>query len=182
LMDDLMITPATFFIVFSALSWIYEPAQLAVGWLSVRFCVYRMIAVGLGIWALATLLTGFANGFTMLVALRVMLGIGEGVAFPSASKIIARHVAGNRRGIANSTVAAALAWGPALGLFAGGLILRFYGWRPIFFAFGAVTLLWIVPRLLVSRPQWKGYAHGSGTNVPVRRVMRRRTVWFMGIG
>ena len=182
LKDELMLSAAAFGVVVSAFSWVYAPAQFAVGWLSDRFCVYRMIAAGLGVWALATLLTGFANGFAMLVGLRVMLGIGEGVAFPSASKIIARHVSGERRGIANGAVAVALAWGPALGIFAGGLILRYFGWRPIFFTFGSITLLWIVPWLFVSRPQWRSYAHGSGKNVPVRRVMRNRTVWLMGIG
>jgi MFS family permease len=182
LKDELMLSAAAFGVVVSAFSWIYAPAQFAVGWLSDRFCVYRMIALGLAVWALATLLTGFASGFGMLVALRVMLGIGEGVAFPSASKIIARHVTAERRGLANGAVAVSLAWGPALGIFVGGLILHAYGWRPIFFTFGTVTLLWIIPWLFVSKPQWRGYAHGSGKNVPVRRVMRNRTVWAMGIG
>ena len=95
-----------------------------------------MVAAGLAVWSLATFLTGFANGLAMLVALRIMLGIGEGVAFPSASKIIARHVTAGRRGIANSAVAVALSWGPALGTLAGGVILAYFGWRPIFIIFG----------------------------------------------
>src|SRR3954462_6904240 len=144
LKDELMLSAAAFGVVVSAFSWIYAPAQFAVGWLSDRFCVYRMIAAGLAVWALATLLTGLANGVAMLVGLRVMLGIGEGVAFPAASKIIARHVKAEHRGIANSTVAAALAWGPALGTFAGGWILYYYGWRPIFILFGSMTLLWLI--------------------------------------
>jgi MFS family permease len=134
------------------------------------------------VWALATFLTGFANGLAMLVVLRVLLGIGEGVAFPSASKIIARHVTADRRGLANSALALSLAWGPAVGIFAGGLILRYFGWRSIFLSFGLITMLWIVPWLFVSKPQWRAYAHGSGHNVPVRLVMRNRTVWAMGIG
>jgi MFS family permease len=182
LKDELMLSAAAFGVVVSAFSWVYAPAQFAVGWLSDRFCVYRMIALGLAIWAFATLLTGFANGFAMLVALRVMLGVGEGVAFPSASKIIARHVTAERRGLANSSIAVALAWGPAVGILAGGLILRYFGWRPIFFTFGTITLLWIIPWLFVSKPQWRTFAHGSGNSVPVRKVMHSRTVWAMGIG
>jgi MFS family permease len=182
LKDELMLSATAFGLAVSAFSWVYAPAQFAVGWLSDRFCVYRLIAAGLAVWALATFLTGFATGLAMLVALRIMLGIGEGVAFPSASKIIARHVSGERRGIANATVAAALSWGPALGTFAGGLILNYYGWRPIFIFFGSVTLLWIIPWLFVSKPQWRGFAKGSGNNVPVGQVMRNRTVWAMGIG
>ena len=79
-------------------------------------------------------------------------------------------------------MAAALAWGPAVGTFAGGLLLNYYGWRPIFIFFGAVTLLWIVRWLFVSRPQWRGYEKGSGNNVPDGQVMRNKTVWPMVIG
>jgi len=47
LKDELMLSAAAFGVVVSAFSWIYAPAQFAVGWLSDRFCVYRMIAAGL---------------------------------------------------------------------------------------------------------------------------------------
>ena len=182
LKDELMLSATAFGIAVSAFSWVYAPAQFAVGWLTDRFCVYRMVAVGLALWALATFLTGLANGFAMLVGLRIMLGIGEGVAFPAASKIIARHVSAGHRGLANSTIGAALSWGPALGTFAGGLILSYYGWRPIFLIFGSITLLWIVPWLIVSRPQWVNYAKHGSNDIPVSRVMRKWTVWLMGIG
>jgi MFS family permease len=181
LKDELALSATAFGFAISAFAWIYAPAQFAVGWLTDRFCVYRLIAAGLIVWSLATFATGFANGIVMLVALRLMLGIGEGVAFPSASKIIARHVTPERRGIANAAVAAALAWGPALGTFAGGLILASYGWRPIFFIFGSVTLLWVVPWVLVSKSHWQRASQDS-TAVRVREVMRYRTAWSLGIG
>lgn len=182
LKSELGLSPYEFGLAVSAFSWVYAPAQFAVGWLADRFCVYRLIAAGLALWALATLLTGFVSGLAMLIVLRVVLGIGEGVAFPAASKIIARHVPDGRRGIANGTVAAALAWGPALGTFAGGLLLFYSGWRAIFWTFGAVTVLWLVPWLLASRSHWSDRASRSGENVPVREVMRQTTPWVMGIG
>lgn len=182
LKDELALSAAAFGVAVSAFSWIYAPAQFAVGWLSDRFCVYRLIAAGLAIWALATFLTGLANGLAMLIILRILLGIGEGVAFPAASKIIARHVSGDFRGIANSTLAAALAWGPAVGTFGGGLILHYFGWRPIFLTFGLVTLLWLGPWLFVSKPQWRAAAGPKGASVPSGIVMREKTVWAMGIG
>src|SRR3954449_6932567 len=104
LKDELLLSATAFGVAVSAFSWVYAPAQFAVGWLSDRFCVYRLIAAGLAVWALATFLTGFVRGFAMLVVLRVLLGVGEGVAFPSASKIIARHVTAERRGLANSAL------------------------------------------------------------------------------
>jgi MFS family permease len=182
LKDELLLSATAFGIAVSAFSWVYAPAQFTVGWLSDRFCVYRLIALGLAIWACATFLTGFANGLAMLVGLRILLGIGEGVAFPSASKIIARHVTAGRRGLANSVPAAALAWGPAVGTFVGGLILYNYGWRPIFLIFGAITLLWLIPWILVSKSQWQAFANdGISRRVGVRQVMAHRSVWTMGI-
>lgn len=182
LKDELGLSATTFGIAVSAFSWIYAPAQLAVGWLSDRFCVYRLVAVGLAIWSLATFFTGFADGLVMLIALRLALAIGEGVAFPAASKIIARHVAGERRGLANAVPAAALAWGPALGTFAGGLLLRYYGWRPIFLLFGIVTSLWLIPWLFVSKREWRTVGGEVHRSIGLKEVMRERTVWSMGIG
>jgi len=182
LKDELGLTPAQFGLAVSAFAWIYAPAQLAVGWLSDRFCVYRLIALGLAIWSLATFATGFATGLAMLVTLRLLLGIGEGVAFPAASKIIARHISAERRGIANGVPAAALAFGPALGTFAGGLILSYSGWRPIFFVFGVASLIWLLPWILTSRTEWRAHSQSRKSEVGLADVMRQPIVWSMGIG
>ena len=47
------------------------------------------------LWAVATFLMGFAGGFLSLLVLRVMLGVGESIAFPGSSKIIAEQVQPN---------------------------------------------------------------------------------------
>jgi len=181
LKTELALTATGFGIAVSAFAWIYAPAQFLVGWLSDRFCVYRLVAAGLALWALATVLTSFVAGLAALVALRILLGIGEGVAFPAASKIIAAKVAGKHRGMANSAVASALYFGPALGIFAGGLIMVHWGWRAVFLVFGLVTLLWLLPWLFISKPHWRDRA-ATADRVPIGRVMKERAVWMMGIG
>ena len=181
LKTDLMLSATGFGIAVSAFAWVYAPAQFFVGWLTDRFCVYRMVAAGLAVWALATTLTSFVGGLAGLVALRIMLGIGEGVAFPAASKIIAAKVAGEHRGMANAVVASCLYFGPALGIFAGGEILVHYGWRAVFLTFGLVTILWLVPWLIVSKPHWSERGRREDY-VPLRAIARHRAVWAMGIG
>src|SRR5205085_9300207 len=104
----------------------------------------KLMVVGILLWAGSTLLMGFVGGFASLLVLRVMLGVGESISFPGSSKIIARHVTPDRRGIANAAVAAGIALGPAAGTLAGGLILGFWGWRSIFFTFGLVTVIWLL--------------------------------------
>ena len=179
LKEELALSATEFGLAVSAFSWIYAPAQFAVGWLLSRVCVFRLVAVGLLVWAAATTLTGFVSSLAMLVMLRVALGVGEGVAFPAASAIIAAHVPDGRRGLANAVVSASLALGPALGIFAGGMILATYGWRPIFFVFGLATFVWLLPWLVISRPHWQG-DDAAGGRVRMNRVLAEPTVWRLG--
>lgn len=182
LRQDLSLDHEQFGLAVSAFAWIYAPAQFFIGWLTSRVCVYRLIAGGLALWALATFATGFVGGLAALVTMRFLLGIGEGVAFPCASKIIAAHVPPRHRGVANSAVASALALGPALGTFGGGLILATYGWRPIFWIFGALTLLWLIPWMSASKPHWSSVADTRAQMpIPFARLVRKRAAWSLGI-
>jgi len=121
-----------FGIAVSAFFWVYAPVQLLVGWLCDRFSVYRLMAGGIVLWAASTLLIGFVGGFASLLVLRVMPGVGESIAFPGTSKIIAMNVPPEQRGMANAAVAAGLALGPAIGTLTGGLIVATLGWRAMF--------------------------------------------------
>ena len=163
----------------SAFFWVYAPLCLVVGWLCDRFCVYRMFAAGVALWAVATALTGFVQGIGLLIALRLILGLGESIAFPGSSKIFAAEVPAAHRGSAN----AALAFGPAVGTLVGGMILLEAGWRPIFWIFGGVTLLWLLPWHFVSAPlRTHNVAVPVTEPVPLAQIMDQKAVWLMGIG
>src|SRR5690348_11461992 len=138
--DELGLSEEAYGLAFSAFFWIYAPVQFFAGWLCDRFSVYKLMAAGILLWAASTLLMGLAGGFASLLVLRIMLGVGESISFPGSSKIIARHVPPERRGLANAAVAAGIALGPAAGTLAGGMILGTWGWQAIFFAFGLATL------------------------------------------
>ena len=166
----------------SAFFWIYAPVQFFVGWLCDRFSVYRMLALGVVIWAASTLLMGFVGGFVSLLVLRVMLGVGESIIFPGSSKVIARHIPQEQRGMANAWCAVGLSLGPAAGTLAGGLILASYGWRAIFIAFGLLTLLWLLPWRSAVR-SLPPVADGAGAaKVPVGKLIRLWSLWATGIG
>lgn len=178
---ELGLSEEAYGVAFSAFFWIYAPVQFFAGWLCDRFSVYRLMAAGIMLWAGATFLMGFAGGFASLIILRIMLGVGESISFPGSSKIIARHVPPERRGIANATVAAGIAIGPAVGTLAGGLLLGAWGWRAIFFVFGIATLLWLFPwRQTVRSLPRTGY-HDGGASVPVGALLRKWPLWSMSI-
>ena len=165
----------------SAFFWVYAPVQLFAGWLCDRFSVYRLLALGILLWAASTLLMGFVAGFASLFVLRIMLGVGESLAFPGSSKIIARHVPAQRRGVANAALAMGIALGPAVGTLAGGLMVAHWGWRAMFFVFGAVTLLWLLPwRQTVRALPTAGHLDG-GERVPVGALIGRWSLWSMSI-
>src|SRR5262245_36138075 len=178
---ELGLSEEAYGIAFSALFWLYAPVQLFAGWLCDRFSVYKLMAAGILLWAGSTLLMGFAGGFVSLLVLRVMLGIGESISFPGSSKIIARHVPAEQRGMANAVVATGLALGPAAGTLAGGLILGSLGWQAIFLVFGLVTLVWLLPWQQVMRNLPTTGHHDAGAKVPVGLLLRKWPLWSMSI-
>lgn len=182
LKNELHLSATRFGLAVSAFFWVYAPIQYIVGWLCDRYCVYRALAVGLAIWALSTFLTGFVGGLAGLVVLRIFLGLGESVTFPGGSKVIARHVPPEQRGYANSLMAAGIALGPALGTLAGGTITAFFGWRPMFWIFGLLTLFWLVPWLVTARGLPAFTSRRTEQQVAAGTLLRQPAMWAMGIG
>ncbi len=179
---ELGMSATAFGVAVSAFFWVYAPVQLLVGWLCDRFSVTKLMAGGIILWAASTLMIGFVGGFTSLLVLRVMLGIGESIAFPGSSKIIAMHVPAEQRGMANAAVAAGIALGPAVGTLTGGLIVATLGWRAMFIIFGLATLLWLLPwRQLVSRLPVVA-PDAALARVPARKLLGNWSLWAMGIG
>ena len=180
---ELGLDPAQFGFLVSVFFYPYTLLQLVVGWLCDRHSVYRLFSWGVAIWALATLLTGFVEGFVLLVALRLLLGLGEAICFPGASKIIAQNIAPERRGLSNAIVIAGVAFGPAVGTLFGGMILIEWGWRAIFTVFGGLTLVWLLPWMLISRrlvdvsPQ-----AAAEPTYPMHRLLRFRALWAVSLG
>src|SRR5258708_14347737 len=110
-------------VLLSAFFWTYACLQIPAGWLVDRFEVKWVFAGGFLIWSAATAVTGILHTFAALLAVRIILGVGESVAYPSYSKIIANHFPEGRRGLANAIVASGLGFGPSFGmLFCGTLI------------------------------------------------------------
>lgn len=165
----------------SAFFWVYAPVQLFAGWLCDRFSVYKLLAGGILLWAASTFLMGFVGGFASLFVLRVMLGVGESLAFPGSSKIIARHVPAERRGVANASMAMGIAIGPAVGTLAGGLMVAHWGWRAMFIVFGLVTLVWLLPWRQAVRALPAAGHLDEGARVEVGTLIGKWPLWSMSI-
>src|SRR6059058_1612400 len=132
-------------ILLSSFFWTYSLFLPISGWLADRFEVKWVMAFGFFLWSGATAVTGGLHAFTALLAARLMLGIGESVAYPCYARTLVGHVPEVGRGFANALIAAGVGCGPALGTFFGGTLMARYGWRPFFIVLGLVSMAWLIP-------------------------------------
>ena len=123
LKDDLHLSPSQLGVLLSSFFWTYAAFQIVSGWLVDRFEVNWLLALGVLVWSAATLTTGLVHGFALLLSARLVLGVGESVAYPSYNKIIAKHFRASQRARANGLISAGWAGGPALGTLVGGLLM-----------------------------------------------------------
>ncbi|MCW5299760.1 MFS transporter [Herbaspirillum lusitanum] len=131
-------------LVFSAFAYPYLVFQIIGGWVSDKFGARRtLIYCGL-LWALATVLTGFAGGLVSLLLARLLLGLGEGATFPAATTAMSRWVAKDKRGFAQGITHAFARIGNAVAPAAVVWIMAEHGWRESFYIFGAFSLVWVI--------------------------------------
>ena len=178
LKGELGLSATSFGLAVSAFYWVYGPGQFISGWLVDRFSVYRLYAAGMALTALATLLQGAVTGLVTLVAVRVLLGVGQSFAFTGSSKMIARHCGQAHRGSANGSIGSGIGGGQALGAFVGGFIMAAYGWRAMCIVFGIITFAWLLPWGRV-RPDRAERQEGSTLHsVPFREIIKEKAVWI----
>lgn len=166
----------------SAFFWTYGCMQIPAGWLVDRFDVKWVFACGFFVWSVATAATGILHGFVALIVVRVILGIGESIAFPAYSKILGTHFHESRRGGANAAVIAGLALGPAIGMLVGGTVVGRFGWRPFFLTLGLGSLLWLIPWLAWMPRRTKVAAPVSEAKVSIVDILRQRSAWGTCLG
>lgn len=177
LKDELGISGSRLGILLSSFFWTYACMQLVSGWLVDRLNVNWVLAGGFFLWSAATASTGFIHAFATLFVLRLILGMGESVAYPSYSKIIALHFPEEHRGFANSVVAAGLMLGPGFGVLMGGTLMGRFGWRPFFIVLGLLSLLWIVP-WIKCMPEARDAIHTDTAGAPsLPEFLRLRSAW-----
>ena len=145
LRSELSLSPLQLGMLLSAFFWTYTALQPVAGWLVDRFNVAWVFAIGYFLWSVATGVTGLVTGFQMLLACRLILGLGESIAYPAYSNILANHFPQHRLALANALIDAGSKMGPALGTLLGALLVASVGWRMFFIALGVIGGTWLIP-------------------------------------
>src|SRR5215470_7308228 len=182
LKDELGISASQLGLLLSAFFWSYTAMQFVSGWLVDRFDASVVIAVGYLLWSLATSATGIVHGFAMLAVMRLLLGLGESVAFPCCSKLLALHLPEPSRGFANGVIISAIRCGPAVGTFGSGLLMARFGWRAVFIGIGFASLLWLPAWLRWMPCRRESLAGGSRDIATAIDILHQRSFWGASAG
>lgn len=123
----------------STLSWIITAYNiglasllLVAGWAADKFGRKRVFVIGLGIFAVGSLLSGLAPTVETLIGARVLQSIGGAMQFPSGLALLLAAFPPQRRQMAIGVWGAMGGLAAALGPPLGGLLVGLFGWRSVF--------------------------------------------------
>jgi len=150
---ELSLGPEAKGVLLSAFFWSYTLMQIPMGLLADRVNLRWLYAGAFTLWSMAQGLMGLSTGLASLIALRVLLGVGESIYLPGGSKIVSLLFPPAQRALPNGLFDA----GTRTGLVVEGVLVPYmlthYGWRVSFSAVGFAALLWLIPWFLVTPSQ-----------------------------
>jgi sugar phosphate permease len=148
---DLALSNTALGFAFSAFAYPYALFQLIGGWFGDRFGPRLILAVSGVVVSAATMLTGAVGGLASLFLVRLVLGFGEGAAFPTATRAMAAWMPAERWGFAQGITHSASRIGNALTPPLIAVLIGLVSWRGSFVVVGAVSLIWMVVWVLFYR-------------------------------
>src|SRR5487761_2322510 len=127
------------------------------GWMADRFGTRRVFGTAVAVFTLSSVLCGLSLNVPMLVATRILQGMGAAMMMPVGRLSIIRTFAKSELLAAMNFVIVPALIGPLLGPTVGGLIVHWLSWREIFFVNVPVGL---VALLVIHRhmPDYRGDA------------------------
>lgn len=144
LQKDLNIDATTLGLALSAFAYPYAFFQIAGGWLGDRLGPRWTLIICGTIWSAATVMIGFVEGAMSLIAARFLLGMGEGAAFPTATRALANWLPADQRGFAQGITHSFARFGNAITPPLIAFLIGVYTWRGAFIAVGIVSFLWVI--------------------------------------
>jgi len=158
------------------------------------------LALAVVFWSIVNIFTGFATSVFGFASSRFLLGIGEGLNWPGASKTVAEWFPSQERSLAVAIFDSGSSVGGAVAALAVPLIALEFGWRSAFVFSGLLGFVWLAMWLRVYHPldrhprvteQEVAFIR-AGQDVPatsadrgVRRwlnLVRDRNVWGIVLG
>jgi len=138
------------------------------GWLGDRWSRWKLVAVGVILWSLASGGTGLATTFAMMLMTRALIGVGEAAYGPVAPSLLSDLFPVERRGGVMAWFYMAIPVGSALGFVLGGKMADLVGWRWAFYVVVPPGVLLGLLCLLMREPP-RGAADAVAAHTPSLR-------------
>jgi len=175
------LTAAAAGILLSAFFWAYTLLQAPAGWVVDRFGLKWPYAVGLILWSVVSAAAALAGSLSGLIAVRILLGIGEAIVTPASILYIRKNFAEHERGLPIGIFMSGTKYGPAIGAPIATYLVLAFGWRWMFVLNGALGLVWLVPWLLFVRDDSKSSRMqenlGAGKPVSWGAIFATPVIW-----
>jgi predicted MFS family arabinose efflux permease len=139
--DELSVTVAIAAGLSSALAFTFAIVQPALGAAADLFGKARLMIVCLVLLGIANILGAITTSYPLLLATRVLAGIGAGGVFPVTLSLTSDLVGPKLRQVALSRVMAGAMTGNLLGSTASGVIGDFFGWRGVLVILGGLAIV-----------------------------------------
>jgi MFS family permease len=140
--DELGLSPFMYGVVASSFYLLLSVSAIAVGFLATRVDARRIVFVLALVWTVAQLSAGLLPGLAVLVASRILLGSGEGPAYPLAAHLTHCWFPNRTRHLPTSLLAMSASLGGIVAVPVITVIIVYFGWRSGFVALGVASLAW----------------------------------------
>ncbi len=138
--SDLDLTDTQMGWVLAAFALGYALFQVPGGALGDKYGVRKVMSIIMLLWSLFTALTGMAKGYVTMLFYRFIFGAGEAGAFPNISRAAFSWVPINERGIFQGINFSGSRLGAAFALPLVAHLIELWGWRGVFYFFGAMGI------------------------------------------
>eukprot|EP00929_Paragymnodinium_shiwhaense_P030463 TRINITY_DN17264_c0_g1_i1.p1 TRINITY_DN17264_c0_g1~~TRINITY_DN17264_c0_g1_i1.p1 ORF type:complete len:435 (-),score=56.84 TRINITY_DN17264_c0_g1_i1:130-1434(-) len=169
-------SPSTVGTIQSSFFWGYVLMQIPGGMLATALGGKNTLMGGFTLFSLATCLIPLASysGLPALLAIRTLVGIGEGATPPAATALIARWFGPKDRSKAFGLVGFAQNAGAVAGLLVAPFLIETWSWPSVFTIFGGVGMAWVAVWALLGKDPPESAA-GQGASAEVAKGGRSAT-------
>ena len=176
ILDEFRLTNTEGGLIFSAFLVVYFLTSPIFGRLGDRRSRTRLMALGVGVWSLATAASGIARSFQQLLGARAAVGVGEAAYGTISPALISDYFPPDKRGRAFAVFYVAIPVGAAVGYILGGELEHAFGtWRSVFFIVGLPGLLLALLTLTAPDPP-RGIQDGPDERLSVEQKASLREV------
>jgi MFS family permease len=179
IMTDLKLTPKQFGLVGSSFFLLFSASAVLTGFLVNRVrSKWALLAMGL-VWALVQFPMLGTIGIQTLIACRIVLGAGEGPAYPVALHATYKWFPDDKRTLPGAIISQGASVGVIIVVPLLSWIITNYSWHSAFGALGVVGLLWVLIWAILGE-EGEGDAAGSTKSgltdhIPYRTLLMSRT-------